>query len=99
MILPNILFLDSTPEILDFARRVAGCFPRIPLLGVDILQHHETGELFGLEINAGGNTWHFSSKGATSGRVAVGREARMEQFGAWEIAVRALIEASDKYSR
>lgn len=95
----DILFLDSKPEILDFARSVAACFPRIPLLGVDILQHHETGELFGLEINAGGNTWHFSSKGAATGRTAVGREARMAQFGAWDVAARALIEASDRYSR
>jgi hypothetical protein len=95
----DMLFLESTPAVLEFARQVAGCFPRIPLLGVDILQHHETGELFALEINAGGNTWHFSSKAAASGRTAVGREARMEQFGAWDVAARALIEASDKFSR
>lgn len=95
----EILFLDSKPQILDFARRVAACFPRIPLLGVDILEHHETGELFALEINAGGNTWHFSSRSAASGRTAVDREARMAQFGAWDVAARALIEASEKYSR
>jgi hypothetical protein len=95
----DMLFLESTPEILKFARQVAGCFPRIPLLGVDILQHHETGELFALEINAGGNTWHFSSKASASGRTAVGREARIKQFGAWDVAARALITASDEFSR
>ncbi len=95
----EILFLVSDPEIVAFAREIAACFPRIPLLGVDILRDQATGKLFALEINAGGNVWHFSSRGSQSGRAAVGREDRIAQFGAWDVAARALLEVSETRAR
>ena len=95
----QILSLVSEPRVVEFARRIAACFPRIPLLGVDILEQDGTGELFALEVNAGGNVWHFSSKGAASGRAAIDRDARIAQFGAWDVAARALVEACETYSR
>ena len=37
--------------------KIAEAFPGLPLLGIDIVKHSETGELFALEVNGGGNTW------------------------------------------
>jgi hypothetical protein len=52
------LFAD--PEILSLAERAHTAFPRVPLLGVDILRDAETGQLFVIEVNSLGLTWHFS---------------------------------------
>jgi hypothetical protein len=84
----------NDPDVLDLARRAYAAMPAIPLQGVDIIREQAGGGLFVLEINAGGNTWHFSSQhtqhfqqvqGATS------RAERIGQFGAWDVAARALI--------
>jgi hypothetical protein len=45
-----------------FALKVAKAFPQFPILGVDIVEDEETKELYVMEINAGGNVWHFSSQ-------------------------------------
>ena len=84
----------SDPDVLDLARRTYAAMPAIPLQGIDIIRARTGGRLFVLEINPGGNTWHFSSQhtqhfqqfqGATS------RTERIAQFGAWDVAARALI--------
>jgi hypothetical protein len=77
-------------DVLDLARRVAAVFPAVPLQGIDILREAKTGKLFVLEINPGGNTWHFSSKYGRRQRVE--GKKRQEQFDAFSIAADVLIE-------
>lgn len=91
-------FIQADPDMIELARKVHGCLPDIPLLGVDILREAATGKLFVLECNAAGNTWHFSSKGGVKlrgwfgghprvplDRAALkGRKMYIEQYGAFD---------------
>jgi hypothetical protein len=91
--------LSTEPEILEFAMRVSGAFPTVPLQGIDVLKEDKTGRLFALEINGGGNVWHFSSRRAALGRAAgITREDRIAQLGAWEAAARSLVEATMRHA-
>lgn len=47
-------------DVLSLARKAYGALPEIPLHGCDIVRDGETGKLYLLEVNAGGNTWVFS---------------------------------------
>lgn len=80
-------------DVLAQARRTAACFPAIPLLGIDLLRD-TSGRLHVLEINAGGNTWHYSSKMWEEDRRAHPEyyEYLRTQFGAFDIAARRLCE-------
>src|SRR5882724_1184852 len=51
---------DIDPVKLALARRVFDVFPNIPLHGVDIVTSDDDRH-YVLEMNGGGNTWHFSS--------------------------------------
>lgn len=84
--------LVADDEIMAFSTRIAGIFPGLPLLGIDIIRHNKTGELFALEINGGGNTWQFSSRHAAPGRLVISKEERIRQFDAWDTCARALVE-------
>lgn len=88
----SCMLVEHEEEVLAFARRAARALPRIPLLGLDIVRQAETGHLYVLEANPGGNTWHFSSKLAEEGRKEISREQRIEQMDAWGIAARVLAE-------
>jgi hypothetical protein len=61
---------EPSDDMLDLARRAGAAFPNIPLLGLDILRCDATGEVYVLEINAGGNVWHYSSPYAAAHRAA-----------------------------
>jgi len=61
-------FDDPPGDMIDLARRVGAVFPNIPLLGLDILRCKSTGKAHVLEINAGGNVWHYSSQLAAKER-------------------------------
>lgn len=80
----------SDPDVLELARRAYDAMPAIPLQGVDIIREATTGQLFVLEINAGGNTWHFSSSYIEQIPDASSREEKITQFGAWDVAARIL---------
>ncbi len=77
-------------DVMALASRVHRAFPKIPLLGVDIIREDKTGNLFVLETNASGNTWHFSSKFGQYQRVE--GKKRDEQFNAFSVAARILAE-------
>ena len=85
-------------EIMAFATRIAKIFPGLPLLGIDIIRHSRTGELFALEINGGGNTWQFSSRHAAQGRLVISKEERVKQFDAWNTCARALVETTRSHA-
>ena len=53
--------LWDDPQIVSLAERAHAAFPNVPLLGVDILRDADSGELFVVELNSLGYTWHFSS--------------------------------------
>jgi hypothetical protein len=91
----------NDPDVLDLARRTYAAMPAIPLQGVDIIREQASGRLFVLEINPGGNTWHFSSqhieRHQRPGRIQ--RSDRIAQFGAWDVAARILVKKTMEQAR
>ena len=85
----NRLVIDE--EVLNLAKRIHAAFPRVPLLGIDILRRESDGCLFAIEVNAGGNVWHFSSLKDGHRKRLGGKQAMVDQFGAWTVAAKALI--------
>lgn len=86
-------------ELVELARDIATrVFPRIPLLGQDFIRDSMTGEIHCLEVNPGGSTWHFSGSTGRSLQDANGFHFET-QFGAFDIAARALIEAARRLAR
>ena len=90
--------LAKDDEILAFARQVHAVFPNIPVLGCDVLRRVSDGKLFALEVNAGGNTWHFSSYADKHRARLGGREGMVAQFGAWTVAANSLIRMVRQYA-
>jgi hypothetical protein len=84
--------LIQDEDVLGLARRVAASLPRIPCLGVDIIRDRSSGELFVLEFNPSGHTWHFSSPWGKRGLPEAFREQLYTQFGALDIVAETLIE-------
>lgn len=84
------------PEIHEFARKMASAFPTVPLLGCDIIKDAHSGQLYALEVNAGGNVWHFSSRMLAKRRAIFpdDERARQSQYGAFDVAAKALIRAT-----
>lgn len=93
-------------DTLQLAQKVHAAFPDIPLLATDILREANTGKLYVLECNPGGNSWHFSSPtgrvwqrkiglnlGASRDKAeSAGRKMLLEQLGAFDIVAHALVE-------
>jgi hypothetical protein len=90
--------LAKDDEILAFARRVHSVFPTLPILGCDVLRRPSDGQLFALEINGGGNCWHFSSYAEKHRNRLGGRDAMIAQFGAWKVAANSLIRMARQYA-
>lgn len=57
-----VFSLIDEPDLADLARRAHRAFPDIPVLGVDMVRDIESGQLYVIEVNAGGYTWHVASK-------------------------------------
>ena len=89
-------FVDDT----TFHELAAAChraFPDRALQAIDVIRCHDTDQYFVLELNAGGNTWHFSSaminqrvQNQTYVRRLTARKLR--QFDAFNVAARVLAE-------
>ena len=91
--------LASEQDMLTFAERIFDAHRTIPLQGIDILREASSGKLFALEINGGGNVWHFSSPRSQIGRQGgITKDDRIKQFGAWRVAAEALIAATARYA-
>jgi hypothetical protein len=103
--------LAAPADVLALARRIHEAVPDVPLKGIDLIREEATGQLYCLEFNPGGNTWHFSS--ATSGARrdlggflgfppevadAKGRDALLAQFGGLQTAARALADATETFA-
>jgi hypothetical protein len=88
------VYFDYDDQIISLSKRVALAFENIPLLGIDFVKDAKTSKLYVLEVNAGGNTWHFSSNLWAARRQANPdlTRAMKEQFGAFDIAAKVLVE-------
>jgi hypothetical protein len=86
------------PEGIALARAAHAAVPEIPLVGVDVIRDASTGKAYVLELNSGGNTWHFSSRHIASVREQNGvafETARLTQFDAFRSAARVLVEKTN----
>ena len=93
----DIRSFEADPEVLAFARQVNRAFPRIPLQGCDIIRDAATGKLYVLEVNPGGNTWHFSSPlFARQREILGGKDVFKRQLGAFAAAARVLAQRADQ---
>jgi hypothetical protein len=86
------LIVPVEQDVLDLARRTFDAIPETALHGCDIIRESDTGKLFVLEINPGGNTWSFSSGWAELLRRELNTRDLTLQFDAWTTCARALIE-------
>lgn len=85
---------DVPEDALNFGRHVFQAFPDVPLQACDIMREKDTGELYVIEINAGGNTWDFSSNRVAKGVALLGgRDALVKEFDPWPKAAKALVAA------
>jgi glutathione synthase/RimK-type ligase-like ATP-grasp enzyme len=92
----DLRFVDG-PEFHELALACFEAFPDRALQAIDVVRCHDTGRFYVLEVNAGGNTWHFSSAMITKrlhNQSAVRRltARKLRQFGAFEVAARVLAE-------
>ena len=72
-------------RLVDLARKVFKCFPLVPLQGVDIIYDSRDGTAYVLEINPGGNTWHFSSRWAAAFEKELARSKSLRT--SWERSI------------
>jgi len=84
-------------DILALAKRVYLALPEIPLHAIDIVKDADTGELFVLEANPGGNTWIFSKRSGSGVSMvtlmkALGVEQLADQFDAFATAAKVLAQ-------
>ncbi len=91
--------LVKIPDVLALARRVAAAFPEIPCLGQDIIRQTGTGELFILETNPGGYTWHLSSEHSRTTVDPDYEKARYSQFDALDVVADMLIHKTRTEAR
>jgi hypothetical protein len=98
--------LVKEADVQRLAERIHAQFPEIPILGSDVIRDAASQELYVLECNPGGTTWHLSSKigeltGVYFGNAKangvqradqLGRRMLIEQYGAFDVAARTLVE-------
>ncbi len=85
-------------EIITYAKQIAlTAFKDIPLLGQDIVRDQDTGELYCLEVNPYGSTWHFSSKAGTGIQSANNFDFE-KQFDAFNKVAEILIQKTREHA-
>jgi len=57
----SVYKLNYDEEIIQFGLAAHRAFPKIPLLGIDVIRDANTGKLYVTEVNASGYVWHFTS--------------------------------------
>ena len=90
--------LHNDPEIISLAERAHQAFPKIPLLGIDILKEVPSGNLYVIEVNAIGYTWTASSKPGRNMQ-AENQIDLASQFSCIQTAARILSEKTKQYAR
>ena len=90
--------LAREADVIALAEQAHAAFPDQPLLGTDIVRDADTGKLYVIECNPRGDAWLISSDMGRMIEAANGLNF-MGQFGALEIAARALVEATRALAR
>ena len=90
--------LARDADVIALAEKAHAGFPDQPLLGTDIVRDADTGELYVIECNPRGDAWLVSSDMGRMIEQANGLDFA-RQFGALEVAARALIEETRARAR
>ncbi|HYQ18476.1 MAG TPA: hypothetical protein VEQ58_22020 [Polyangiaceae bacterium] len=85
-------------EIIALGERAHAAFPRAPLLGADIVRDADSGQLFVLELNSIGSTWHFSSPSGRKFQAQFGFDLAAQLDGRRRAAA-VLAEACARHAR
>jgi hypothetical protein len=83
--------LRTDREVIELAENAHAAFPEIPLLGFDVVREQPSGRLYVLEANAGGSSWHFSTRDALRLRREKGLDP-YTQLNGLAVAARVLAE-------
>jgi hypothetical protein len=86
------LIVPVEMDVLDLSRQSFGAISEVALHGCDIVREAQTGRLFVLEVNPGGNTWSFSSRWAELLRGELNMPDLSAQFDAWRTCARVLVQ-------
>jgi len=84
-------------DVMALVEATHRAIPDIPLKGIDIVREAGTGRLYVLEVNPGGNTWHFSSRHVAETRAAESPEytrQMYEHLDAMGSAAQVLVEVT-----
>jgi hypothetical protein len=87
------------PALMAFGSRMAEAFPRHPVLGCDMVQEEGTGVFYALEVNAGGNVWHFSSPRTAKSRTYEKTRSLIEEFSSFDTAAKVLVKKTRAEAR
>ena len=82
-------------DVVALAAAAHRAIPEAPMKGCDIIRDATTGRLYVLELNPGGNTWHFSSSFLAETRARFGPgydRQRLSQIDAFGTAAQVLAE-------
>lgn len=90
--------INADPDIAIFAKKISEAFSEIPLLGCDILKEEKSGNLYAIEVNAGGNVWHLSSPRTEKTRSATKTQLYVKAFKPFDVAARSLVRAVRRYA-
>ncbi len=90
--------MSNDEEVIKFAQKVFSVHPHLPLQGIDIIRDADTGKLYVLETNSGGNVWSFSLTGNPTLKM-LGKKALVTQFMAWDKAAEILVAKTHELAR
>jgi hypothetical protein len=79
-------------DVLALTSAAYEAIPEVPFQACDIIREENTGVLYVLEVNPGGNTWVFSNAFTARMTQALGGYDITQQFNAFETIADALIE-------
>jgi len=89
--------LANDAAVIALAERASKAFPLVPVLGIDILRDADSGELFVIEPNSLGYSWHFSSPSGHRFQAEFGLSLE-SQFDGRRKAARLLAQACAEYA-
>ena len=90
--------LADDAAVIALAERASAAFPLVPVLGIDILRDADSGDLFVVEPNSLGYSWHFSSPSGNKLQVEFGLSLE-SQFDGRRKAARLLAKACAEHAR
>lgn len=90
--------LVNDDEVITFASEIFDVHAHLPLQGIDVVRDNQTGKLYVLENNSGGNVWTFSRRGTPTFE-AIGKKALVNQLKAWDRAAEVLVRKTNELAK